>query len=366
MNVIISAGHGKYIRGARGNPVPPQLDEVDEARRVCTRVAELLRAAGVGVDVYFDDVSRSQNENLHRIVDYHNGGSSLSATRDLDVSVHLNCYDGTAHGVECLYVTQSELAGDMATAIARASGLTDRGGKRRTDLYFLNNTAAPAILIECAFVDNDGDARIWRDPAKFEAICQAIAQTIGGDEAVEPAPPQPGAPLFEARGRCSWFGGPDDNGVAPDEGLAFIYSYDQRPDLFLPTQPPGTTGLARRLDPEVFYIACRWDYAVTPKDMLADVDLHALVRAGGHEFFAYPADWGPHSDTNRVADLSPGLMAALGIETDDEVEVIYPAPAVEPIPPEPPAVAVVAIKVAASGPVVVTVNGQLINVPLRG
>jgi hypothetical protein len=46
----------------------------------------------------------------------------------------------------------------------------------------------------------------------------------------------------------------------------------------------------------------------------------------GNEFLAYPADWGPHEDTNRAADISPGLMDALGIETDDEIEVVYPAP----------------------------------------
>ena len=36
---------------------------------------------------------------------------------------------------------------------------------------------------------------------------------------------------------------------------------------------------------------------------------------------ALPADWGPNEKTGRVADLSPGLMEALGIDTDDEVEV---------------------------------------------
>jgi hypothetical protein len=39
---------------------------------------------------------------------------------------------------------------------------------------------------------------------------------------------------------------------------------------------------------------------------------------------AFPADWGPHESTGRVADLSPSLMADLGLLTDDEVEVIYP------------------------------------------
>lgn len=133
-------------------------------------------------------------------------------------------------------------------------------------------------------------------------------------------------PLCVYAGPCSWFGGPDDMGVSPDEGLAFIYSYDDAPHLFLPDQPEGTTGLARRLDPETFYVACRWNYDVTPKDMLADGTNFALVRAPktGRRFVAWPADWGPHEDTGRVADLSPALMEALGITTDDEVEVVYP------------------------------------------
>jgi N-acetylmuramoyl-L-alanine amidase len=126
------------------------------------------------------------------------------------------------------------------------------------------------------------------------------------------------------RGKVSWFGGPDDMGVAPDEGLAFIYEVDDAPHLFLTSQPPGTTGLARRLDPARPYIACRWNYdEVSKTELLQAV---ALVRANktGKAYLAYPADWGPHQDTDRIADISPGLMAALGIETDDEVEVIFP------------------------------------------
>jgi hypothetical protein len=41
----------------------------------------------------------------------------------------------------------------------------------------------------------------------------------------------------------------------------------------------------------------------------------------GKRYKARPCDWGPHTDTGRVADLSRGLLDALGIETDDEVEI---------------------------------------------
>src|SRR5262245_13088058 len=131
--------------------------------------------------------------------------------------------------------------------------------------------------------------------------------------------------LFYAVGRCSHFGGPDDTGVSEDEGLAFIYEItEENQQLFLPINTG--TGLARQLNPFVNYIACRWDYSVTPKAMLADSGERALVRAliSGREALAFPADWGPHEDTGRVADLSPGLCEVLGVETDDEVEVIFP------------------------------------------
>jgi N-acetylmuramoyl-L-alanine amidase len=132
------------------------------------------------------------------------------------------------------------------------------------------------------------------------------------------------AMTFNIRGKVSWFGGPDDTGVSPSEGLAFIYKVSDAPHLFLDQQPSGTSGLARRLDPEEFYIACRWDYNLYPKPSL--LQHTALVRSlkTGKSFEAYPSDWGPHEDTGRVADISPGLMDALGITTDDEVEVIYP------------------------------------------
>jgi hypothetical protein len=96
--------------------------------------------------------------------------------------------------------------------------------------------------------------------------------------------------------------------------------------LFLPLVPAGTTGLARRLNSRaVHYLACRWDYSITPKELLRGPDM-ALVRniRTGEELTAWPADWGPHQDTGRVADLSPALMFDLELTTDDEVEVIYP------------------------------------------
>ena len=318
MDIVISSGHGLHIRGASGI-----IDEVDEARRVVDTVAQYLRRLGVGVAVFHDDVSDDQSENLERIVDFHN-----SQDRDRDVSVHFNAYEPTDEpmGCEVLYVTEEVFAEELSEVMANVAGFINRGAKQRNDLYFLNQTNEPAVLAEICFVDSVADTDAYAD--RFDRLCKAIAITLAGTD-IEVTPDRQPLVVAGFSGKCSWFGGPDDTGVDPDEGLAFIYDYDTAPDLFLDEQPPGTSGLARRLDPDAFYVACRWDYDVTSKDMLADQSRLALVRAKrtGKRFFAHPADWGPHQDTGRAADLSPGLLEALGIGTDDEVVVIYPAPA---------------------------------------
>ena len=308
--IVISSGHGKYVRGASGI-----IDEVDEARNVVESTAEKLRDRGAQVSVFHDDISQTQSENLERIVDFHN-----SQNRQLDISVHFNAYVETHKpmGCEVLYQTQSTLAGEMSLAIAGAGRFINRGAKKRTDLYFLNQTSGPAILLEICFVDSQADADLYA--SYFEIICDAIAEALKGEESVVPEPPN----ALLLSGKVSHFGGPNDSGVAPDEGLAFIYSIDTAPHLFLPYQPIDTTGLARRLNPHIHYVACRWDYNVTPPDVL--LRKQALVRVeGGIELTAFPADWGPHPDTDRIADISPGLMEDLGIQTDDEVEIIFPA-----------------------------------------
>ena len=313
--VVISSGHSKFVRGASDI-----LDEVTEARRrrgsgLTNLKAKKRRLIAL---TYHDDISKTQDENLNRIVDFHN-----SKVRDLDISVHFNAYVETAKamGTEVLYVTQGALAADMSDAIA-AAGFVNRGAKKRTDLFFLNNTAMPSLLLEICFVDSDADAEAYG--LYFDMVCENIATVIGGGDEIDIFPPPTATDEYRVVGKVSCFGGPDDTGVDADEGLAFIGNVEDAPQLFLPFQPDGTTGLARRLNPYVHYVACRWDYDKVPKSEMTNYV--ALVRAvrSGIEMKAFPADWGPHEDTGRVADISPGLMDDLDINTDDEVEVIFP------------------------------------------
>ena len=156
---------------------------------------------------------------------------------------------------------------------------------------------------------------------------------------------------FTITGKMSFFGGPYDDGVAASEDLALYESNGiahAPAGMFLPVQPEGTTGTARRLNPGFPYIAMRWAYSDKEKSValhdrhgqllgvclpVATSRSHLLStpvlisnpkRRDLKPVKAYPADWGPNSDTSRVADLAPYFAEALGLQTDDMVTIIIP------------------------------------------
>ena len=185
MRIVISSGHGQKIRGMRGDPVPPQIDEVDEARRVVPAVVAALRSMGHTVTEYHDNVSTTQSANLDWIISHHNN----SGPHEIDCSVHFNAYDSQAHGVEVYYGSPKELAADISQAIAGAGHLYNRGAKSGSGLAFCSQTWAPSVLLEICFGDNTNDCNLYKQ--HFDAICSAIAGAMVGET---PPPIPPGGP----------------------------------------------------------------------------------------------------------------------------------------------------------------------------
>ena len=135
-------------------------------------------------------------------------------------------------------------------------------------------------------------------------------------------------PGITYEGKISWFGGFYDKGVTPDEGLALFNSVNEAPELFLPYQPEGTTGLARRLDPSALYCAMRFDYSKTPKSVLRMSEV--MVTYGDRTVKVKPCDWGPHEDTGRIIDLSPGTFSDLGLNYMKDTDKIVKCVLIEP------------------------------------
>lgn len=129
--------------------------------------------------------------------------------------------------------------------------------------------------------------------------------------------------IFEAHGKMSTFGGPDDTGMRTTEGLALWHSAQQMVERGLGeylVAHPRFPGLGRQLNPATSYLACRWDYAKTPVAFLQGATAYVTNAAGKTEA-ARPMDWGPNKKTGRVADISPGLAKKLGLDTDDTCTV---------------------------------------------
>ena len=140
------------------------------------------------------------------------------------------------------------------------------------------------------------------------------------------------------KGKMSTFGGKDDQGVKFDEGLALFPENGEKAyqeaskslhlkGLFT-EKGPSNGGAARRLNPDALYIACRWKYEdirrITGKDAkeyLKMTKVRVTNTTNMKRIEAIPVDWGPHVTTGRVADLSKGAARALGVQTDQEVEV---------------------------------------------
>ena len=78
---------------------------------------------------------------------------------DLVVQIHFNAGGGT--GTETLYKTST--GKKYAEQVTKSLGklYKQRGAKVRTDLYWLNKTSAPAILVEVCFVDSTTDTNIY-------------------------------------------------------------------------------------------------------------------------------------------------------------------------------------------------------------
>ena len=57
-----------------------------------------------------------------------------------------------------------------------ALGFKNRGVKVRKDLYYLRKTSAPAMLIECCFVDDKDDVKLYDYKKMAEAIVKGILQ----------------------------------------------------------------------------------------------------------------------------------------------------------------------------------------------
>ena len=179
MKFNVHAGH--TLSGTPGSGAVGLVNESTEVRKIKNEVISLLRQEGHTVYDCTNDRASSASENLKNIVTLANKNKV-----DLDISIHLNAGvndskgDGKTTGVEVLIYSDGSKAKNEAQRICNeiaSLGFKNRGVKVRNGLYVLKNTNAPALLIECFFVDDRDDFNIYNQVGAT-VIAKAIVQGI--------------------------------------------------------------------------------------------------------------------------------------------------------------------------------------------
>ncbi len=175
MRINIHAGHnpdGMNACGAIG-----LIRESTEARAVKDRVIAQLTAMGHKVRDCTCNDGNSQQAVLEKIV-----AACNAQEVDLDISIHFNAgaspeADGNTTGTEIFVYSGSSAAVPYARQVVDSIavlGYRNRGVKERPGLYVLRHTKAPAILIECCFVDDPEDVALYNADRMAAAIVAGI------------------------------------------------------------------------------------------------------------------------------------------------------------------------------------------------
>lgn len=185
MRINVHAGHnpaGKVACGAVG-----LINESTEARRVKDELISQLRQLGHTVYDCTVNNGTGQKDVLQKIVQ-----NCKMHDVDLEVSIHFNSGandksgNGKTTGTEVLVYSASSKAKGYAEKICAAIsqlGFRNRGVKVNSSLYVLKNTKAPALLVECCFVDDKDDVKLYN----YCDMASAIVYGITGQKISAPS-----------------------------------------------------------------------------------------------------------------------------------------------------------------------------------
>lgn len=171
--VFIGVGHGGSDPGAVSN----NTKEKNLNLSIALACRDLLEAHGVTVKMSRE---KDENDTLGEEIKECNVFSP-----DLAVDIHNNAGGGDGAEVYHHYGggTGKVLAENILAEIVNV-GQNSRGAKTRKnsqgkDYYgFIRETSCPAVIVECAFVDNDTDIKILSSEGQRKLMGEAIAKGI--------------------------------------------------------------------------------------------------------------------------------------------------------------------------------------------
>lgn len=158
-----------YINRGHSNTDPGAVGYVTE-RKVAVKVGDYMEAY---LKENYKCSIRGNAGTVGSLTAISNDANSWGA--DLMVSIHFNA--GGGDGFEALVYDSSRKAlGQMFEKYVKTIGQNSRGVKYREDLGILRLTNMPAVLVECAFVDNKQDIKDWDENSELKKMGEALAK----------------------------------------------------------------------------------------------------------------------------------------------------------------------------------------------
>jgi len=184
--ILLDAGHGGEDGGAVGLG---GVVEKDLNLAITLKLDSFLRAMG-----YQTILTRTTDTDLHdaaastvrdrKTTDIHNRFAMMEALRDKDLfmSIHMNKFPGSgAHGTQVFYSKNTPASAELAQSIQHSvirlvqpenTRLIKPSGDSIYLLYYAKKTA---VVVECGFLSNAGDAAKLQDDDYQNRLAFAIA-----------------------------------------------------------------------------------------------------------------------------------------------------------------------------------------------
>lgn len=149
-------------------------NESEETRNVGNLVIKYLECMGNTVVNVTVDYAQTQQESLTERIRRAN-----EEPLDLFVSIHFNAFDGERNGSEIYtYGARTTPEAERILYNLQELGFKNNGIYDGSSLYLIRRSYAPALLIEIAYIDNEGDMEIYEPTL----VAKAIASGIVGEE----------------------------------------------------------------------------------------------------------------------------------------------------------------------------------------
>lgn len=168
----LMVGHGKSLDGS-WDPgcVYNKYTEAALMLPIVKEAVKVLREAGIKV---LTDADKNNNRNMKSCVWWANKQGAK-----LYMSVHCD-YKAARSGIAPLYVSAAgkKMAVSVGKGISKRIGLRYRGAFKKTNLFELNATMMPAVILETGAIKADL-AKLKSSKAYGKALGEAILEYIG-------------------------------------------------------------------------------------------------------------------------------------------------------------------------------------------